>query len=297
MAHHSGASVLRARRQGGARVLKYHGVGVPDHPAEAFVAALEYLRRRFAIVPLADLVSGRPDVPDDRRIALTFDDGLRNNHAVVYPILKRLRVPATFFVCPGLLESGHWLWNHEARERLRALPPGSCHELAVRVGAPAGDPEAIVSWMKTLATPARTAVEDAIRAATPAFRPTPAQHGQFDVMTWEDLGELDPALVSVGAHTMTHPVLSTCTTDELDWELGESRRRLEARLGRPVEHFCYPFGAWTAAVADAARRWFRSAVTSTPGTIASGDDRHQLRRISATPRLSLLTWRLHRPGA
>ena len=299
VAHHSGASLLRTRHQEGTRILKYHGVGGTDHPAGALLAALEYLRRHFPIVPLADVVNRVREGRAGRHegIALTFDDGLRNNYTVAYPILKRLGVPATFFVCPGLIESGRWLWNHEARERFRTLSPEQRCELAARVAAPAADADRFVSWMKTLATKARGEIEEVIRAATPTFQPTPEQRELFDVMTWEDLGALDPQVVCVGAHTMTHPVLSFCTPDELAWELGESRRRLETRLARPVEHFCYPFGAWNPLVADCARHWYCSAVTSAPGRITDGDDLYGLRRVSATPRLPLLTWRLHRPTA
>ena len=123
VAHHSGASLLRTRRQQGTRILKFHGVGAADHPAPALVAALEYLRQRFPIVPLAEVVNHIREGRAGRQpsIALTFDDGLRNNYTVAYPILKTLGTPATFFVCPGLVDTGRWLWNHEARERLRAL--------------------------------------------------------------------------------------------------------------------------------------------------------------------------------
>src|SRR5262245_18589903 len=299
IAHGSGASVARARRQRGIRVLKFPGVGDAGYPARALAAQIEYLQRRFPIVPLAEVVSharqARPGA--DRAIALTFDDGLRNNFTVAYPILKAAGVPATFFVCPGLIEAGRWLWNHEARQRLRTLPAAERRALGDRVQAPAADPDRLVSWMKTLPTRARAAVEEAIRAATPTFQPSPEEREQFDVMTWDDLLALDPRIVCVGAHTMTHPVLPSCGTDEVAWELAESRRQLEARLGRPVEHFCYPYGAWSASIADHVRQRYDAAVTSAPGPITTGDDPYGLKRISATPDLPLLTWRLHRPTA
>src|SRR4051812_6931998 len=166
----------------------YHGTPAAD--AAALERQLRVLSLVFPVVPLDDVVSGRGR-NGRARVALTFDDGLRNNVAVAYPILRTLGLSATFFVCPGLIERGAWLWNHEARERLRTLAPAALAELATAVGAPA-DLEPFVEWMKTLAIAARQRVEEAIRAATPHFKRSRAQHDDFDLAGWDELARLDP---------------------------------------------------------------------------------------------------------
>src|SRR5258708_15550877 len=110
------------RNNGCARVLMFHGT--PRNRARHFERVLRYLRRQFDVVPLGALIDAieSPIAPLKRKVVLTFDDGLRNNVEVAYPILQRLELPATFFVCPGLVESGQWLWNHQARQRLLRLP-------------------------------------------------------------------------------------------------------------------------------------------------------------------------------
>src|SRR5206468_6119551 len=124
-----------------------------------------YVRRQFRVVPLVQLVEclegGRADV--DRMLALSFDDGLRNNVEVAYPMLRRLGLPATFFICPGLVEEGRWLWTHEMRRRLRSLQPADRQQ-----------PDRLVEWMKRLDIGARREVEDAVREATPRFVPSAA---------------------------------------------------------------------------------------------------------------------------
>jgi peptidoglycan/xylan/chitin deacetylase (PgdA/CDA1 family) len=45
------------------------------------------------------ILASRP-VGRDGELALTFDDGLRNQFELAYPALRRLGTPATFFVCP-----------------------------------------------------------------------------------------------------------------------------------------------------------------------------------------------------
>jgi peptidoglycan/xylan/chitin deacetylase (PgdA/CDA1 family) len=281
------------------RILMFHDVGGDDYPEAAFAATLEWLARSFRVVPLALVVES---VANGRRIAevgvsLTFDDGLRNHVTVVYPLLRRMGLPATFFVCPELIEKEAWLWNHEARERLRPVDARGRSELARCLGAPNADVEGIVTHMKTLEAGARSEAQESIRALTPDFAPSEPQHRMFDVMSWDELASLDPTLVTVGSHTLTHPILTTLDNVSLDRELGESRHRLEARLGRCVDVFCYPNGSTDSRVRSRVQAHYRAAVTTAPGLVDAGADPFQLNRIRSDPRLSYLAWRMHRPGA
>jgi peptidoglycan/xylan/chitin deacetylase (PgdA/CDA1 family) len=274
----SGASIFRARLQAAMRIITFHGVGGNDYPAEVFEAQMKYLKQHFSIVPLDSIVQKVSGQNSSTRnsTALTFDDGLRNNYTVVYPILQRLDIPATFFVCPGLIESGQWLWNHEARERLQSLSTQQRVVLCREVEAPSSHVEEVVEWMKTLVSKARASVEGAIREMTLAFAPTTRQRDQYDVMSWEEVSSIDPRLVTIASHTVSHPILTSLSPVELAYEIRESRRWLEDRLGRPVEHFCYPNGAVNALVRKCVRECYRSAVTSVPGKVEVGDDVYSL---------------------
>lgn len=88
-------------------VLAYHSVpakaiGYYDVAAEPFERQLEYLKRNYDLVTVNSIV-------DDARhsqiyksykpkIALTFDDGYENHYSIVYPLLKKHRIPAAFFL-------------------------------------------------------------------------------------------------------------------------------------------------------------------------------------------------------
>jgi len=97
-------------RPGGADarlVLCYHAVSatwpwryaVAPGALEAQVRSL--LEREFRPVTFAELVAGSPD---ERLLAITFDDGYRSVAERALPLLDRLAAPATAFVCPGLVE-------------------------------------------------------------------------------------------------------------------------------------------------------------------------------------------------
>ena len=219
-------------------------------------------------------------------VALTFDDGTRNNGTVAEPILKRLGLPATFFICPGLVGRGGWLWNQEARERLRSLPAPEFTALADSFGRTGENFDRVVQWMKTLPLHSRTHIERVIRAATPNFRPSDAQRQKFDLMNWAELKALDPALITLGAHSTNHPILANCTATELANEVVECRTLLENELSRPVEYFCYPNGDFNAQVAELTRVTYTAAVTTQPGFIKTDADYHQLPRLPHSSPLS-----------
>jgi len=218
---------------------------------------------------------------------------------VVYPILRALSVHATFFVCPGLIGSSKWLWNHEVRCRLKTLPQQRLCDLSRQLQTTGNSVEEIVEWMKTLALPKRCQAEEAIRLAAPDFNPTDAQREAYDIMSWEDLHSLDPKLITIGSHTLSHPILPLLTVDELEFELRESCCLLEQKLSRAVEYFCYPNGSYDARVHHAVKTIYRAAVTTESGVVSRGGktDPHRLPRIPSAESAALTAWRLHRPGA
>jgi peptidoglycan/xylan/chitin deacetylase (PgdA/CDA1 family) len=275
-----------------ARILMLHGT--PASYAPGFERQLRFLKRHFEIVSLMALVDAleSPTAPLRRKVAITFDDGLRSNVEVAYPVLKRLGVPATFFVCPELIERGQWLWNHEMRQRLLRL--ASLESLAAETGGPAAV-EPFVTWMKTLPLAERERIEAAVRAATPGFAPTPTEKQDFDLAGWEALRKLDRRVVTLGSHTLSHPILTSLNGPQLEREVAESRRTLEARLDRPVNLFAYPNGDHSAAVRDSVRRHYRAAVSVEEGWVGPLCDPHLLPRVSAPSSALKLALLLHRP--
>lgn len=110
-------------------VLAYHGLGRyprrldPHHlmvDPVRFRRQVYALRRRgYRFLTLAELgASLDGDGPLDGTCALTFDDGTLDNLEVVVPLLEELVVPASFFVCPGLLGEPHFAMSPEAEVRL-----------------------------------------------------------------------------------------------------------------------------------------------------------------------------------
>jgi len=301
IAHATGSSTRRAKRAACMRIVMFHGVGDRDFSTEAFEQVVTYLARNFEILPLAEIehrTHSRLRL-QGRELALTFDDGLRNNATVAYPLLREMALPATFFICPGLIDGGRWLWNHEARARLESLPEEDARAVRASLGveAPERDAdeiEAVVEAMKAFDPERRAQAEEAIRGATPTFQAQPVHRRHYDLMSWEEVRGLDPALVTIGSHTFTHPILTTLNDQALHHEIRGSRLRLERVLGREVAQFCYPNGAEDPRVRQVVADAYRIAVTTQPGTIGVGADAHRLPRIAVSHTPATMAWRLTR---
>lgn len=291
-----GISALLCRLNRRPRILMLHEVGTPEYPAAMFREQLRFLGRIFRLVSLEQLLESGGAQRDSRpKLALTFDDGLKNNFTAAYPVLRELRAPATFFVCPGLVATGRWLWNHECRARLSRLSDGGKLEFARSLGVESAKIESIVNKLKYLPNSARLLAEERLRLLTPDFAPTDAERLRYDLMTWSDLKSLDRSIVAIGGHSSHHEILTRLDPDHLEREVAGCKAWLERELGIPVRHFCYPDGAYDEQVLECAGRHFDLAVSTVKDCVPRNGSRLALPRIPTTPNMRDLAWRMHRP--
>lgn len=225
-------------------------------------------------------------------VAFTFDDGYRDNAEFAYPILKRLGVPFTIYLPTSFMDHEGELWwlvlEHTLRTQNTVTASIAGATVHFDCSTPALKREAyreIYWWLRSLP-------ELELRAYV---RDLAGRHGidfreicRSLCMTWDEVRALaaDP-LVTFGAHTVSHIMLAKFPEETARREMAESRRRIEAELGRPIVHFAYPVGDPTSAgpreFAMASELGFRSGVTTRPGLLFPEHARH----MTALPRLSL----------
>jgi peptidoglycan/xylan/chitin deacetylase (PgdA/CDA1 family) len=262
----------------------------PGAGAAGFEHQLRRLQRLGTIVPLArslrQLATGQPLPP--RAIALTFDDGYRDNLEVGAPVLERLGLPATFFLVPGILdgtvspwwETVAWAMGNATRTSLdwegQALPVGG------RAGGRAL--ELVTESLKELDQAARgLAVTELLERLEPAGEPG---HRRL-FLDWDGARELLARGFEVGAHSMDHAILARETPAAQLTDLVESRRRLEDELGVAVEVLAYPNGSradYDAATVEAARRaGYSHGLTARSGWNSRATPLFEIRRVVLEP--------------
>ena len=116
------------------------------------------------------------------------------------------------------------------------------------------------------------------------------------LMSASRVRELHRAGVDFGSHGLSHQRLAQIDPDVARQEVSDSRHRLEAVLGAPVRHFCYPFGSYDeAVVAMVAEAGYLSATTCDRAAAYPGQDLLRLPRkaISFGDNLAGYAWKLH----
>jgi peptidoglycan/xylan/chitin deacetylase (PgdA/CDA1 family) len=256
--------------------------------------ALHLIRAEgYDIVSLHEALARLRNPKRDRFfVALTFDDGYRDNVEEAWPILARHEAPWTLFVTPGFADRTARLWWLELEEAIRALPR---IDLALPDGRFTARTETDAEKMRAFAKlywrlrrEPEAILLSAISGLATEAGIDPVAFVDRDCLPWETLRALSGAPgVTIGAHTLTHPMLAKHEAEVARREIVESRLRLETELGIPIRHFAYPVGdpgsAGPRDFALAAEAGFESAVTTRPGHLFPEHAGH----LHALPRVSL----------
>jgi len=240
--------------------------------------------------------------PLDRKVTLTFDDGFRNVVQRAYPVMKRLKLKGCLFVVAGLAGTDQLLWTDmiDVVCRWRAgqaleleFPDGRARFHLDSNDAVSKAITAIKRRFRSLPDSQRRQylrqIEAHFAEIDPCFVPD-----DFHMAGLDELKALDPAVLEVGNHTMSHPQLTQVTDSRLlRWEIREAKEQLGSLLGRRVEHFCYPAGASTPEVVrQVDEAGHLSAVTVNYGVNGTCADPLRLKRLGLPRDISQFQCRL-----
>ena len=228
-----------------------------------------------------------------RFVCLTFDDGYRDTLQWAYPILKEAGVPFAVYVptsFPDRLGELWWLVLEAViarNDRIGLVIDGRDRKFDCRtVAEKRALYDELYWWLRSRPTEAE--MRDVVRNLAAFYHVDVAAFCNELCMSWPELAELaaDP-LVTIGAHTVNHPMLAKLTKDNARSEMDLSRSVIEAALAVRPQHLSYPFGDRTSAgpreFEIAAELGFKTAVTTRPGVLFP----EHAQRLMALPRISL----------
>lgn len=281
-------------------ILIYHRVLERPDPllpeqmhAALFARQLAWLTRFFTVlapgVAIRRLAEG--SLPP-RAACVTFDDGYADNAEVALPILRRFGLKAGFFISSGYLDGGR-MWNDSIIDAVRAAPHGQLDLAGHGL-------ESLGSMPLTSLAERRHAI--ALLLGKLKYVPFSQRQRIADILYLKLAGKLNdkraaPMLSSaqlqtlhragmeIGAHTVSHPILSALSQQGARAEMANGKRHLETLLQAPVTLFAYPNGKrdqdYGQQHADiAASLGFVAALATDPGVVRPGCDLFHLPRFT-----------------
>ncbi len=305
-------------------ILMYHRIAEEDIDPwslrvtpQHFAEHLEILRQHTQPVSLKQLSQAHKEgnIPD-RAVAITFDDGYANNLYQAKPILEKYEIPATVFVTTDYLEQPREFWWDEL-ERVLLQPGQLPQQLSLTI---AGKQH---QW--ELGEASNYSESEAWKNRDcQAWKSQPGSRLHFYYCVWQQLQPLSPeqrqpllaeikawanhqssasrlthrpltiaelpqieagGIIELGAHTISHPLLSEQSIAVQQQEITQSKIALEKFLDRPVHSFAYPFGAYRAETVPLVREaGFDCACSTVETTVWRKSDRWQL------PRFEVQNW-------
>lgn len=253
-------------------VLTYHGVYprgyAPRDPvldgnlvtAKSFVRQIQLLKSEYNLITPAefrDWLSGNCDLPP-RSVMLTCDDGLLNAFIEMLPLIRELGVVFLFFVTgastgtqPGMLwHEQLYLWLLHSRSKISLQTPWrDTPYLAEDADNVRSLWIELVERLSTVHSGTRAQILASIGTQIgisenweSEYSQNEALRSRFFMLDRDQLRQLAEAGMTIGAHTVSHPMLSKMKEENVLAEISDSKTKLEQLFGQEIWAFAYPFG-------------------------------------------------------
>ncbi len=211
-------------------------------------ALLRYFRARDWDVVTLDALPERLHGGTHRRfVCFTFDDGYRDNLELALPVFKAFDAPFAVYVTTGFIDGSHTPWWYALETALNHRTRIDIELDGQHTVIPAANPgqKRGAFWrLRARLVSCDRAERDALVAGLLRLNGIDAAALHQELMlSWSSLAELaaEP-LVTIGAHSVTHPALAALGDEDARGEMQHSKATLSERLKVPVAHFGYPYG-------------------------------------------------------
>ena len=264
------------RHRGRVVILTYHRV-VSDHMVrdehiqpgmyvrgQSFEAHITYLRKRFTIISLDELLGlwqTNRLKRDQSYCVITFDDGWKDNYQFAFPVLMKYRIPATIFLATDFIGTARWFWPDQmmllldqgrqhttsAADR-KAVSTILAETIGVTLSATDGifrrvesgdltDLDAIIEFCKGVEVGKVHQIIDRLSRALHMDLPT-----HRVLLNWDEVREMAGKGVTFGSHSGSHRIMTQIPLSAVKTELIDSRKTMLEQGIKPVPVFCYPNG-------------------------------------------------------
>ncbi len=246
-------------------ILVYHGVtdqrnsGIENFSSKHlyfkyFEDQMKILRDKYLVLSMDDVLKIYEDklVIPDKSVAITFDDGFKNNYSIAAPILDKYQLSATFYVTTGLINTNRLFWvdliediivNCELNEIKIQLD--SFKEFKLNTEQSKIDTIIeIKTYCKKVQNSQKDNIINQLISTTNYNKSKSSNNSNYAMMDWNDIRALNSSNnFIVGGHSHNHDILSKFDDNKkLKLDLSLSIDLLKYNLDTEIIHYAYPEG-------------------------------------------------------
>lgn len=255
--------------------------------AANFEKQIIYLKRKYHLVSLTEYIRRKKSGESLAQCAVvTFDDGYQDFMTLGWPVIKKYEVPVTIFFPKGFLSAVHWQHQlyyvlDEAAGKKAVVSIGP-ETIPVDLGQ---DQEKYQSITKLLEAIRRLPAADRLEAVMAISKTLGVSRqlapGDF-YLTEEDLKLLVGSGVELGAHTVSHSLLTALSEQEAGQEISASLDFIRDLTGRQEIAFALPFSSGNEKILSLLKKkGCLCSFSSEAGLNTAAEDIFQLKRIAA----------------
>jgi len=251
---------------------------------------LKHLKRWYHVISLDELVDLLKTGKDFSRpyAVITIDDGFKDNYDFAYPILKQLDIPASIYLTTGFIGTNRAPWIDEIAYALNISPKKSLSFKELfdnKTFNISSHLEKFEFWntiYERMIYLENNTKNDLVTKLLHKLN-VGEKNRTRSMLDWNEVSEMSKNHISFYAHTHNHPTLSRMDSSEAMFEISESRRIIEEKIGTKVFHFAIPNGKdddFTEELREFCKsEGFESVVTTNFGVVTIQSDPYSLPRV------------------
>jgi len=210
------------------------------------------LKRNGTPISMDDLIKNIDSGKDfnDKSFAITFDDGFYNNYSIAMPILKKMKIPATFYVTSDFIDKNLTSWIDRIEIAVNSLSYGKI-EISKKKLEFNKSQKSKIKFLDNLRKIIKNnrkidpyKITNKILKDLNYKKEILHSNNILDKkMSWSQVKRMDSQkLFTIGGHSKTHRILSFLSSEDVKKEINQSLRILEKNLKRKIVHYSYPEG-------------------------------------------------------
>ena len=218
----------------------------------SFEEQMKYIKNNANLMAMDDVIYYKQNKLDwpKRAVAVTFDDGFKNNYTKAASILDQYSIPTTFYISAGMINTNLIFWvdiiedciNRTEKENLSIrLEKERRFNLENNKQKIMAINEIKVFCKKQSVEIKNRIVEQLIY--TSDILPDNEVSENYQIMTWKEVAELAKNdLFSIGGHTLYHDIMASQKKDKMKLDIATTISLLDFNLDQKTRHYSYPEG-------------------------------------------------------